>query len=413
MSRHFVNSNSDGSGKVRPLSKENQKWLTKNLKSQPTVVEVYSPPRVTARAKQYGFTPGGALDLSTGWDFRKKNHQQSALRLIRDLQPVLVILSPPCTTFSSLRFLSNHKRSPRIVEEEEAEGLEHVRFSGLIAKIQHRAGRGFLFEHPRNATSWKTSTLQELRALPGVFAVQVGLCRFGLTNTKGQPALKPTLLLTNVEELATVLNRRCEGYHSKHQPLLSGEAKYAAKYTPAFVDAILRGLRQHVQAWVKSNNPAADYWELKDNVVTRHHRVPRRALFVPTGVAGCPQDVANLSSTRTTTLQCKPFKTIGAPLRCPANRSLQNGQAQPLFLSKILFYFPMTGRPWPTTLSKPLHIHFITTSLRRPPCRWNGTWHFHPTKLWEARRRLPHLARRVPPRSIVFLAQRTRTWMWT
>ena len=95
-----------------------------------------------------GFTPGGALDLTTGWDFRKKSHQQAALRLIRDQQPVLVILSPPCTTFSPLRFLSNHKRNPEVVAEEEDEGLEHVRFSGLIAKIQHRGGRGFLFEHP-------------------------------------------------------------------------------------------------------------------------------------------------------------------------------------------------------------------------------------------------------------------------
>ena len=134
MSRHFVNSSADGFGKVRPLSKENQKWLTKNLKSQPTIVEVYSPPRVTEKAKQYGFTPGGALDLTTGWDFRKKSHQQAALRLIRDLQPVLVVLSPPCTTFSPLRFLSNYKRNPEVVAEEEDEGLEHVRFSGLIAK---------------------------------------------------------------------------------------------------------------------------------------------------------------------------------------------------------------------------------------------------------------------------------------
>ena len=310
MSRHFVNSSADGFGKVRPLSKENQKWLTKNLKSQPTIVEVYSPPRVTEKAKQYGFTPGGALDLTTGWDFRKKSHQQAALRLIRDQQPVLVILSPPCTTFSPLRFLSNHKRNPEVVAEEEDEELEHVRFSGLIAKIQHRGGRGFLFEHPRGATSWKTSELQELRELPGVFAVQVDLCRFGLKTTKGHPALKPTLLLTNVEELANILNRRCEGYHAKHQPLLSGEAKHAAKYTPAFVDAILRGLRRHVQAWVKSNNPAADYWEITDTLVTRHHRVPRRALFVPTGVAGCPQDVANISSARTTTM-----KTLKGPVQ--------------------------------------------------------------------------------------------------
>eukprot|EP00435_Cladocopium_sp_Y103_P075971 s33_g71.t1 len=175
-------------------------------------MEVYSPPRITAKAPKYNFTSGGALDLTEGWDFRKKDHQQAALRLIRDLQPVLVILSPPCTTFSSVRFLSNFKRDASVVAQEEAEGREHLRFSILIAKIQHRAGRGFLFEHPRAATSWSSPELEELRQLPGVFAVP-------------------------------------------------------------------------------------------EDAIIRHHRVPRRALFVPTGVAGCPQKPSSLSSHRITNMK--------------------------------------------------------------------------------------------------------------
>ena len=171
---------------------------------------------------------------------------------------MLVVLSPPCTTFSALRNLSNFKRDQATVAQEEAEGRLHVRFSVQLARIQHRAGRGFLFEHPRNATSWTTTELQQLRQEDGVHAVAVDLCRFGLKTSKGAPALKPTLLLTNIEELATVLHRRCEGFHKSHQPLLAGEAALAAKYTPAFVDAILRGLRQHVQSWVKAHNSSSD-----------------------------------------------------------------------------------------------------------------------------------------------------------
>ena len=195
------------------------------------------------------------------------------------------------------------KRNPKIVAREEAEGREHLRFSVLIAYIQLRAGRGFLFEHPRHAASWTTKELHRLRQEEGVFEVPVDLCRFGLKTSAGHPALKPTLLLTNIEELATVLHRRCNGMHSKHQPLLAGEAGLAAKYTPAFVDAILRGLRQHVQAWVKTHQPTADYWELKDSTIVRHHRTPRRALFSPKGVAGCPEHLSRLASERITNMQ--------------------------------------------------------------------------------------------------------------
>ena len=275
---------------------------------------------MTKKAEKFGFTAGGALDLSTGWDFYKPSHQKAALRLVNELQPVLIVLSPPCTTFSALRNLSNFKRDQATVAQEEAEGRLHVRFSVQLARIQLRAGRGFLFEHPRNATSWTTTELQQLRQQEGVHAVTVDLCRFGLTTSKGAPALKPTLLLTNIEELATVLHRRCEGFHKSHQPLLAGEAALAAKYTPAFVDAILRGLRQHVQSWVKSHHTSADYWEIKDEEVIRHHRIPRRALFSPKGVAGCPVELSKLSSGRTTTMKFEkgPVRTYSDNWRTTA-----------------------------------------------------------------------------------------------
>ena len=303
LAQHFASAQTDGRGKLHQMNKDLNRRLVKSLRDSPSILEVYSPPRVTKKAEKNGFTAGGALDLSTGWDFCKPSHQKAALRLVNELQPVLVVLSPPCTTFSALRNLSNFKRDQATIAQEEAEGRLHVRFSVQLARIQHRAGRGFLFEHPRNATSWTTTELQQLRQEDGVHAVAVDLCRFGLKTSKGAPALKPTLLLTNIEELATVLHRRCEGFHKSHQPLLAGEAALAAKYTPAFVDAILRGLRQHVQSWVKAHNSSSDYWEVKDEEVIRHHRVPRRALFSPTGVAGCPLELSKLSSSRTTVMK--------------------------------------------------------------------------------------------------------------
>ena len=302
LEQHFANSSVDTQGVTKPLHKEIKKMLVKNLKEQPNVMEVYCPPRLAEKAEKHGFACGGSLDLTTGWDFNLKSHQEAALRLINRMKPSLILLCPPRTTFSSLRHLSNFKRDPKVVAAEEAEGLHHLRFAVLIAKLQLRNGRGFLFEHPKRASSWLCPELQALRDEDGVFSVDVDLCRFGLTTTQGQPALKPTLLLTNIEELAIALGRRCEGHHKRHQPLLAGEAAHAAKYTPHFVENILRGLRLHMEAWTKSHQPERDYWETKPGVLIRHHRQPRRALFVPTGVSGCPHKVTELASSRTTYL---------------------------------------------------------------------------------------------------------------
>ena len=300
LGKRVQQSSADLYGLTRAIPRPTRRFLTQEMRKKPKIMEVYSPPRVNQQAKKYGFQAAGSLDLTTGWDFTKASHRKKALALIRELCPVLVILSPPCTTFSQLRNLSNYKRSPQQVEAEEAEGLQHLEFAVQIARLQRRAGRGFLFEHPKSATSWHTPSLARLAALPDVFNVSVDLCRFGLKSLSGLPALKPTLLLTNVESLATVLHRRCDGLHAQHGPLLGGQAHLAAKYTPEFVNAILQGIKQHVQNWIKGRRGHEDYWELLDKAVVRHHRVPRRGLFLPHGVPGCPVSISHLASTRTT-----------------------------------------------------------------------------------------------------------------
>ena len=40
------------------------------------VTEMYSPPRVTARATEMGLKAGEAFDLTTGWDFRREEDRK-------------------------------------------------------------------------------------------------------------------------------------------------------------------------------------------------------------------------------------------------------------------------------------------------------------------------------------------------
>lgn len=148
-----------------------------------------------------------------------------------------------------LRQLSDPKREASVVEEERQEGLLHLRFAVAIAMNQIKNGRGFVFEHPRYATSWSSKELQKLMDYPDVFAIAVDQCAFGLTVAKGRHrgrlAKKPTLLLTNVPEMAEFVERRCTKDHL-HGHLLGGTAQEAARYTPQFTQALVNGIKAAV-----------------------------------------------------------------------------------------------------------------------------------------------------------------------
>ena len=223
----------------------------------------------------------------------------AALKLVRELKPALIILSPPRRTFSSLRHLSDHKRSRDVVEREKSEGLEHLRFTAQLAKLQMKEHRGFLFEHPMFANSCESEPLAELIASEGVFQVKLDICVFGLVTRDNMPALKPTMLLTNIETLAIHLGRRCEGRHLQHQPPIGGRAAAAAIYTDQFVDSILRALRQHLQLRPEGH-PPQDYWSFNGVQLVRHHVHPRMALFNPSHVTNIPVEISVLGDQRQT-----------------------------------------------------------------------------------------------------------------
>ena len=68
-----------------------------------SISEIYSPPRVTAEAKNWGLRPGEAMDLTTGWDFRRQEHRDLAWSYVDKYKPELLIGSPMCTMFSTLQ----------------------------------------------------------------------------------------------------------------------------------------------------------------------------------------------------------------------------------------------------------------------------------------------------------------------
>ena len=64
LAQHFASAQADGLGKLHQMNKDLNRRLVNSLRDNPNILEVYSPPRVTKKAEKFGFTAGGALDLS-------------------------------------------------------------------------------------------------------------------------------------------------------------------------------------------------------------------------------------------------------------------------------------------------------------------------------------------------------------
>ena len=119
-----------------------------------------------------------------------------------------------------------------------------VDFAVEVCRIQLRAGRAFIFEHPRTATSWELEPLKLLMGEKGVFESVFDMCCFGMMSKDEQgPGLvrKTTRILTNSEEIVGATLHRCQGGH-RHVALVSGRAKACAEYPENLCEAFLKGL---------------------------------------------------------------------------------------------------------------------------------------------------------------------------
>ena len=125
------------------------------------LAEVYSAPRVTAAAgplPKYGLMPALALDITvdddTGqpYDFSVKAQLDKAEVVIDAQQPVLLIGSPMCTSFSLAT--NKARRDPLVVERELVAGRLRLAWCCHLYRKQIARGSYFLHDHPAGATSW-------------------------------------------------------------------------------------------------------------------------------------------------------------------------------------------------------------------------------------------------------------------
>ena len=157
------------------------------------VVELYSQPRIAQEAaiRRYGKTEliaGWSLDLTmrdpetdAPWDLSKPAVQKKVRRMVIDSKPFMLIGSPPCTAFSQLQGLNNHKRDPEVERRELAEACAHIAFCFEMYEVQRKAGRYFAHEHPSSASSWSRPEVLKMLLQEDVDLVEVDMCHFGMS----------------------------------------------------------------------------------------------------------------------------------------------------------------------------------------------------------------------------------------
>ena len=70
--------------------------------SEARISDVLGRGKFLERAREFGLTPGFALDLGTGWDLNDYSQRVEAARLQERDRPLLLIGSPRCTAWTSL-----------------------------------------------------------------------------------------------------------------------------------------------------------------------------------------------------------------------------------------------------------------------------------------------------------------------
>ena len=156
-------------------------------------------------------------------------------------KPYFVNLPPPYTKFSKLQNMNPKKNTPEWLRELEI-AKTMINFSMLVARMQARSGRHFMFEHPIGATSWQLPSVTEMAMMKDVGVCSIDMCAYGLKSQDkfGEGAArKRTRLMTNCPALLECMRRQCEGGH-RHVILVDGRAGPAARYTESYFQQIVK-----------------------------------------------------------------------------------------------------------------------------------------------------------------------------
>ena len=157
------------------FSRKERQMLSTAMKKMPAagkvLSEVFCPPRITKLLRKRGYDVGTSFDLQTGWDLSKPEERKAMWKALREEQPEVILVCPPCKAFSRMQAVNWGRMDPKKRVHLLQTGREHLHLAIAVLRWQLRRGGAILFEHPDGATSWQEPELQSLAASRGVQTV--------------------------------------------------------------------------------------------------------------------------------------------------------------------------------------------------------------------------------------------------
>ena len=155
-----------------------------------SVAEVFSVPRVAEAAQKVGLKSCGSYDLLLGHNLLCAETRKKIRERLRELKPKLLIICPPCETFSPLQHLRKNWFDKKWLTKR-AQGRILLRYGMTLLEDQVDRGDIGLFEHPKDASSWEDREVVRLRKKSNMHEVVFDQCRFGLKDrVSGKPHKK-------------------------------------------------------------------------------------------------------------------------------------------------------------------------------------------------------------------------------
>ena len=212
---------------------------------RPMVVEVFSPPRFSLVAQARGFE-GKSVDIVTGTDLSIAKNRAQLKKELRDNPPELLVLCPPCTDESGWIHLNATKMDRLEFLRRKSLSRMFIKFCCELFRQQTASGGRAMLEHPTGSDMW---TYPEVMSLCKRYhPTKLHMCRYGLKIPSSQNFIrKSTRLLLSHEDMKNKLGLTCPGssVHKCHDviagshPEIGPISKFAARYTPQFVQAVL------------------------------------------------------------------------------------------------------------------------------------------------------------------------------
>ena len=218
----------------------------RDLAKEYTVMEIFSPPRVTKACQEKGIrtTSLPAFDLSEGWDFFNPKHRKELWRVLTEEEPDLVVLTPECKAFSQMMNVNWERMSAEEVERVRVSCMAMFQFCIRVAEHQIRNKKHFLLEQPDGASSWDTQAAKWLAMQLEVESVSFDQCRFGLNPSgRGLSKKRTRFMLNQCSIYDEFVDKDCTGDH-EHVRLEGGLTSKARIWPKDLVDAIVRGIQR-------------------------------------------------------------------------------------------------------------------------------------------------------------------------